>query len=425
VSRQEPQPAPKHKTSRATVDALQVDTLQSAGSLQSGKPGIITLSAAARQTRLYRRRRTTTTSAQEAGAGAGTYNASMERFPTQQVPGSASAALAASGAASTTATPALRNVLAPVAADMQAVDAVIRERLNSDVALINAISEYIVGAGGKRLRPAVLLLVARALGYRGTAHVLLAAVVEFIHTATLLHDDVVDESDLRRGRATANARFGNAASVLVGDFLYSRSFQMMVDAGQMRVMRILADATNRIAEGEVLQLMNVHDPSVNEERYFSVVERKTATLFEAGARIAAVLAEADPAVEESCAQYGASLGRAFQIVDDVLDYSGQTEDIGKRLGDDLREGKVTLPLIHALRSASAEQRELVVRAVRDGDGDFEAIARIVTDNGSLAYSSNLAGREIDLAANSLRTLPESIYRNSLLDLLAFAVGRDR
>jgi octaprenyl-diphosphate synthase len=349
----------------------------------------------------------------------------MERFPTQQVPASASAALAPAGAAGTTVTPVLRNVLAPVAADMQAVDAVIRERLNSDVALINSISEYIVGAGGKRLRPAVLLLVARALGYRGTAHVLLAAVVEFIHTATLLHDDVVDESDLRRGRATANARFGNAASVLVGDFLYSRSFQMMVDAGQMRVMRILADATNRIAEGEVLQLMNVHDPSVNEERYFSVVERKTATLFEAGARIAAVLAEADPAVEEHCAQYGASLGRAFQIVDDVLDYSGHTEDIGKRLGDDLREGKVTLPLIHALRSASSEQRDLVVRAVRDGDGDFEAIARIVTDNGSLAYSSDLAGREVEAAATALRALPASIYRNSLLDLLAFAVGRDR
>ncbi len=321
--------------------------------------------------------------------------------------------------------PDLKAVLAPIAADMQAVDAVIRERLTSDIALVNSVAEYIVGAGGKRLRPAVLLLLARALGYKGTLHVQLAAVVEFIHTATLLHDDVVDESDLRRGRATANARFGNAASVLVGDFLYSRSFQMMVDAGSMRVMRILADATNRIAEGEVLQLLNVHDPSVNEERYFGVVERKTATLFEAGARIAAVLANVDSATEERCARYGASLGRAFQIVDDMLDYAGQTEDIGKRLGDDLREGKVTLPLIHALRSATADQRELVVTAVREGQGDFEAIARIVTANGSIAYSGELAQREVAAAEQNLRELPPSEYRDSLLDLLAFAVGRDR
>jgi len=321
--------------------------------------------------------------------------------------------------------PDLRSVLAPIAADMQAVDAVIRERLTSDIALVNSIAEYIIGAGGKRLRPAVVLLVARALGYRGTAHVLLAAVIEFIHTATLLHDDVVDEFDLRRGRATANARFGNAASVLVGDFLYSRSFQMMVDAGNMRIMRIMADATNRIAEGEVLQLLNVHDPSVNEERYFGVVERKTATLFEAGTRIAAVLADADAAAEERCARYGASLGRAFQIVDDMLDYAGQTADIGKRLGDDLREGKVTLPLIHALRSATAEQRELVVNAVRDGRGDFEAIARIVTAHGSIAYSGELARREVAMAEHALRELPASEYRDSLLDLLAFAVGRDR
>ena len=321
--------------------------------------------------------------------------------------------------------PDLGTVLAPIAADMQAVDAVIRERLNSDVALVNTISDYIIGAGGKRLRPAVVLLVARALGYKGTSHVLLAAVIEFIHTATLLHDDVVDESDLRRGRSTANAMFGNAASVLVGDFLYSRAFQMMVDAGNLRVMRILADATNRIAEGEVLQLMSVHDPSVNEARYFEVVERKTATLFEAGARIAAVLAAADATTEQRCASYGASLGRAFQIVDDMLDYSGHTEEIGKRLGDDLREGKVTLPLIHVLRSAAPEQRELVVRAVRDGNGDFEAIARIVTDNGSIAYSGRLAEREVDAARQAIRDLPASDHRESLLHLLAFAIGRDR
>jgi octaprenyl-diphosphate synthase len=349
----------------------------------------------------------------------------MQPSPIQHVEVAPDATASARAPAQAGAVPDLKSVLAPVAGDMQAVDAVIRERLSSDVALVNTVADYIIGAGGKRLRPAVVLLVARALGYRGTAHVLLAAVVEFIHTATLLHDDVVDESDLRRGRPTANARFGNAASVLVGDFVYSRSFQMMVDAGSMRVMRILADATNRIAEGEVLQLLNVHDPSVDEERYFSVVERKTATLFEAGARIAAVLAEADHATEESCAEYGASLGRAFQIVDDMLDYSGHAEDIGKRLGDDLREGKVTLPLIHALRSAAPEQRELVVRAVREGHGDFDAIARIVSENGSITYSGRLALREVEAAERALGALPSSDYRESLLNLLAFAVARDR
>ncbi len=252
----------------------------------------------------------------------------------------------------------LRDLLAPIAEDMLAVDAVIRDRLSSDVVLINTIADYIIGAGGKRLRPAVLLLVARALGYRGTAHVLLAAVIEFIHTATLLHDDVVDESDLRRGRSTANAMFGNAASVLVGDFLYSRSFQMMVDAGSMRVMRILADATNRIAEGEVLQLLNIHDPSVNEERYFSVVERKTATLVRGGSPYCRGAGRVPmPANEERCAHYGACLGRAFQIADDMLDYSGHTEDIGKRLGDDLREGKVTL----AAHSCLAQCRAIATR----------------------------------------------------------------
>jgi octaprenyl-diphosphate synthase len=319
----------------------------------------------------------------------------------------------------------LRTLLAPIAADMSAVDAVIRARLRSDVALINTVADYIIAAGGKRLRPAVVLMVARALGYRGETHVLLAAVVEFIHTATLLHDDVVDESDLRRGRSTANATFGNAASVLVGDFLYSRSFQMMVDAGNMRVMRVLADATNRIAEGEVLQLLTIHDPSVNEERYFSVVERKTATLFGAGARIAAVLAGATASDEERCARFGAALGRAFQIIDDVLDYSGHADDIGKRLGDDLREGKMTLPLIHALRSALPAQREMVAAAVRDGGGDFDAIARIVSDNGSLAYSRELAEREAAIGRDALLSLPPTIYRDSLLHLIAFAVDRDR
>ena len=317
----------------------------------------------------------------------------------------------------------LTRLLAPIATDMVAVDRTIRARLDSDVSLINTIADYIVAAGGKRLRPAVLLLIARALGYRGTHHVDLAAVIEFIHTATLLHDDVVDESDLRRGRSTANSMFGNAASVLVGDFLYSRSFQMMVEAGDARILRIMADATNRIAEGEVLQLLNIHDPSVNEERYFNVVERKTATLFEAGARIAAVIAGAGEQTEQCCARYGASLGRAFQIIDDVLDYSGATEEIGKRLGDDLREGKMTLPLIHALRCAAPAHRELVTQAVREGHGDFTAVARIVSDNGSLDYSRGLAEHEAGTARAALSDFPRTVFRESLLHLITFAVDR--
>ena len=319
----------------------------------------------------------------------------------------------------------LKRALAPITADMLLVDRIIQSRLESDVVLINTIAEYIVAAGGKRLRPAVLMLIARALGYHGEKHVNLAAVIEFIHTATLLHDDVVDESDLRRGRSTANAMFGNAASVLVGDFLYSRSFQMMVEAGSPRVMRIMADATNRIAEGEVLQLLNIHDPSVNEGRYFDVVERKTATLFEAGARIAAVIAGASAEVEDSCAGYGASLGKAFQIIDDVLDYSGDSEEIGKRLGDDLREGKMTLPLIHALRCAAPAQRDFVTAAVRDGRGDFTTVARIVTENGSLDYSRALAEQEAKNARAAMHALPQTIFRDSLLHLTDFAIDRNR
>ncbi len=319
----------------------------------------------------------------------------------------------------------LARVLAPIGDDMRAVDGLIRERLGSDVALIGTIADYLIGAGGKRLRPAVHLLVARALGYRGTAHVVLAAVIEFIHTATLLHDDVVDESDLRRGRQTSNALFGNAASVLVGDFLYSRSFQMMVDVGQMRVMRILADATNRIAEGEVLQLMNIHDPSVDEARYLRVVERKTATLFEAASRIGAVLAGAAPDMEEHAAQYGASLGTAFQMIDDLLDYSGNISEIGKRLGDDLREGKVTLPLIHALRLAAPREREKIEYAIRNGGGDFDQIVTIVRGNGSLDYVRERALSESSAAEAALSAFPDSEYRESLLELNAFAMRRNR
>jgi len=321
--------------------------------------------------------------------------------------------------------PSLPALLAPAASDMAALDTVIRERLGSDVALIRTIVDYIIGAGGKRLRPAILLLTARALGYTGTSQHQLAAVIEFIHTATLLHDDVVDESDLRRGRATANAAFGNAASVLVGDFLYSRSFQMMVDVGSLRVMRILADATNRIAEGEVLQLLNVHDPSVTEPRYMQVIERKTSTLFEAACRIAAVLAGASDDIEARCARYGMALGSAFQIVDDVLDYSGNSGDLGKRLGDDLREGKTTLPLIHALALAQPADRAVIEEAIREGGGDFAAVADIVKRSGSIGYAQSVAEAFAATAADALAPLPTTPFKHSLLNLARFSVLRDR
>jgi len=322
-------------------------------------------------------------------------------------------------------TRSLAELLAPVAEEMRALDATIRQRLTSDVALIGTIGEHIIGGGGKRLRPALLLLVARAMGYRGKTHVLLAAVIEFIHTATLLHDDVVDESDLRRGRPTSNAAFGNAASVLVGDFLYSRAFQMMVEAGSMRVMQILANATNRIAEGEVLQLLNIHDPTVDETRYLGVVERKTATLFEAAARIGAILADASASAEEACARYGAAIGTAFQIIDDVLDYDGSAQTIGKRVGDDLREGKATLPVIHALRAATPGQRTQVEKAIRDGGGDFSQIAQIVHEHGSIDYARRCAGAQCDTAAALAGTLPPSEFRDRLLELTSFAMRRDR
>ena len=316
------------------------------------------------------------------------------------------------------------NLHSVIEEDMAAVDSVIRRSLDSDVVLIRTIADYIIGAGGKRLRPAVLLLVSRALGYSGAAQHELAATIEFIHTATLLHDDVVDESALRRGRPTSNAAFGNAASVLVGDFLYSRAFQMMVGVGSMRVMRILADATNRIAEGEVLQLLNVRDPSVSESRYMQVIDRKTATLFEAATRIGAVLAGADADTEARCARYGASLGKAFQIIDDVLDYSGHVDELGKQLGDDLKEGKATLPLIHALSVAPAHDRALIESAIRDGGGDFLAIARIVQDSGSLQYAQRIAETEVRQACDAVAVLPPARYQRTLLDLTSFAMQRD-
>lgn len=307
---------------------------------------------------------------------------------------------------------------------MQAVDAVIRRRLHSDVPLVRQIAEYIIAGGGKRLRPALLLLVAGAVGYRGTHHHELAAVVEFIHTATLLHDDVVDESTLRRGRETANAHFGNAASVLVGDFLYSRAFQMMVGVGQMRVMEVLADATNIIAEGEVLQLMNCHNADLSVDDYLQVVRYKTAKLFEASARLGAILGAAEPALEEGLAAYGMHLGTAFQIVDDVLDYSGQEEELGKSLGDDLAEGKPTLPLIHVMQNGNAEQAAVVRGALEHGGREaFPAVIRAVRETGALDAALEVARGEIALAGEALASLPHSQYREALLQLASFAVAR--
>ena len=317
------------------------------------------------------------------------------------------------------------SLLAPVAADMRAMDGIIRERLRSDVLLVNQVGEYIVGAGGKRLRPALLLLIAGALDHHGPHRLTLAAVVEFIHTATLLHDDVVDESDLRRGRQTANALFGNAASVLVGDFLYSRSFQMMVDVGSVPVMRTLADATNVIAEGEVLQLLNIHDPDVDEARYMQVIRYKTAKLFEASARLAAILAGCSEDEQEPWAEFGRRIGTAFQLVDDVLDYSGVTADIGKNVGDDLREGKPTLPLIYLLERGSAAQRAMVRDTVIDSShADLAGIQAAIDNSGALDYTRGLAEREAAAARAVAMRLPESAYKRSLIDLCSFAVHRD-
>ncbi len=311
-----------------------------------------------------------------------------------------------------------------VATDMREVDAVIRRRLTSDVALVNQIGEYIIGAGGKRMRPMLVIMFARALGFRGAEQHELAATVEFIHTATLLHDDVVDESSLRRGRQTANALFGNAASVLVGDFLYSRAFQMMVSVNRMRVLEVLADATNVIAEGEVLQLMNMHDPDIAVSEYLRVIRFKTAKLFEASARLGAVLADASSDVEEACAAYGRSLGTAFQLVDDLLDYEGNTAELGKNVGDDLREGKPTLPLLIAMERGTAGERELIRHAIEHGEvARLAEIVEIVRHTGAIAATREAARREADQAAKQLEHLPESEYREALLEFCARSVER--
>ena len=311
-----------------------------------------------------------------------------------------------------------------VALDMQQVDRVIERRLASDVALINQIANYIISAGGKRIRPMLVLLFSGALGFNGPEKHELAATVEFIHTATLLHDDVVDESALRRGRETANALFGNAASVLVGDFVYSRAFQMMVSVNSMRVLEVLAEATNVIAEGEVLQLMNMHDPNLRVEDYLRVIRFKTAKLFEASARLGAVLAQAGPEVEESCAAYGRSLGTAFQLVDDLLDYEGSTTELGKNVGDDLREGKPTLPLLIAMERATGEQREMMRHSIEHGEVErLSDIVHIVRSTGALAATRDAARAEADKAGRSLGVLAPSAYREALLELCVRSVDR--
>ncbi len=315
--------------------------------------------------------------------------------------------------------------LSLIAADMQAVDAAIRSQLHSEVPLVSQIADYIISAGGKRIRPALVLLMANAWGYRGDAHHKLAAVIEFIHTATLLHDDVVDESELRRGRKTANALFGNAASVLVGDFVYSRAFQMMVSVQNMRVMQILADATNVIAEGEVLQLMNMHDPDVTEERYLQVICSKTAKLFEAATELGSLLAGASETEISAAAEYGRSIGTAFQLIDDVLDYSGNQDDIGKNVGDDLREGKPTLPLIYLMQHGSEAQRELVRQCISLGDeAHFDAILAAITSSGALEYTRQQAEAAAIRAQYCLRGLPEGPYKEALFSLASFAVKRN-
>ncbi|MDE0797983.1 MAG: octaprenyl diphosphate synthase [Nitrosomonadaceae bacterium] len=310
--------------------------------------------------------------------------------------------------------------------DMEAMDEVIRVKLHSDVVLVRQVGEYIINSGGKRLRPALVILSSGAFNYTGKHHHNLAAIIEFIHTATLLHDDVVDASELRRSKATANALFGNATSVLVGDFLYSRSFQMMVEVNNMRIMQVLADATNTIAEGEVLQLLNCRDPNVNEENYLQVIRYKTAKLFEAATRLGAILSGVSPEKEESMASYGMHLGTAFQITDDMLDYSGDYHDTGKNLGDDLAEGKPTLPLIYAMENGSKEQAEIVSKAIQNGGGEgaLESVLKVIHETGALDYTRKKAEAESCMAIEAISSLPDSQYKECLLQLADFAVSRN-
>jgi octaprenyl-diphosphate synthase len=307
---------------------------------------------------------------------------------------------------------------------MRAVDQVIRQSLHSEVVLINQVADYIINSGGKRLRPALVLLSAGVFGKVNTHHHTLAAVVEFIHTATLLHDDVVDESSLRRGRATANTLFGNAASVLVGDFVYSRAFQMMVEVQNMRIMEILSEATNIIAEGEVLQLLNINDADISDEDYLRVIHYKTAKLFEATTRLGAVICDAPPDTEAALAEYGMRIGTAFQLIDDVLDLSGESEQIGKNLGDDIAEGKPTLPLLYAMRHGNAQQKNLIRKAIEEGGlNDISEVIQAVKETGALDYVRTIAETEAKLACQAIENLPKNQHCQSLIDLAHFAVNR--
>lgn len=318
----------------------------------------------------------------------------------------------------------LAPILVLTQSDREAVDREINRRLNSDVALINQLGAYIIHSGGKRLRPLLVILAARALGYSADKHVALAAIVEFIHTATLLHDDVVDASAMRRGQSTANTVWGNEASVLTGDFLYSRAFEMMVEVGSMRVMEILAKTTNTIAEGEVLQLLHVHDPEVTEERYLHVIYSKTAKLFEAAARLGAVVNGSPPAVEDALAKYGMHLGTAFQLIDDVLDYSADSQELGKNVGDDLAEGKPTLPLLYALRTGNPQQQQVLRAAIEKGGLEhIGAVVAAIESTGANAYTARKAEDEARCAAQALAAIPESPYKQALLDLARFSIHR--
>jgi octaprenyl-diphosphate synthase len=318
----------------------------------------------------------------------------------------------------------LEEIRALVADDLQRVDQTIVQRLASDIVLVNQVSQYIIGGGGKRLRPLSVVLAARACGHQGQKHVPAAAIIEFIHTATLLHDDVVDSSEMRRGRDTANHVFGNEASVLVGDYLYSRAFQMMVELGDLRIQEVMANATNTIAEGEVLQLMNAHDPETTEQRYLEVIYRKTAKLFEAGAQMAAILSGSPREIEQAMVDYGRHLGTAFQLVDDALDYRATAEELGKNLGDDLAEGKPTLPVIYALAHAPAAEAARLRDAIETGGiDDLDQITRLIETSGGLEYTARMARREKELAVEALGRLPASNYRDALVSLADFAVAR--
>jgi len=312
-----------------------------------------------------------------------------------------------------------------VEGDMQAVDREIRSRLQSDVALINQLGHYIINNGGKRLRPLTVLLSSKAFGFGGQAHIQLATIIEFIHTATLLHDDVVDASDMRRGQSTANAVWGNEASVLVGDFLYSRAFEMMVEVGRMEVMDILSHTTNTIAEGEVMQLMNCHNPDTTEENYIAVIRSKTAKLFEAATQLGAVITDQENSICSAMASYGMHLGTAFQLIDDCLDYNQDSQTLGKNVGDDLAEGKPTLPLIHALRHGDDPQRQLIRQAIEEGGLErIDAVLAAIESTGSLAYTARRAEQEAELAKQALAAIPDSPYKQALLDLAYFSVHRD-